>query len=91
MFSIWTVAIKALCWLGPLAVAAANQLSGSLRVALLASLIFYVPALFVMCSVDVEAARREAEEASQQLVLVEPASAVPEPELGIKEIGRAHV
>ena len=25
MFSIWTVAIKALCWLGPLTVAALNQ------------------------------------------------------------------
>eukprot|EP00908_Phaeocystis_cordata_P007221 Transcript_17861.p1 GENE.Transcript_17861~~Transcript_17861.p1 ORF type:complete len:529 (-),score=220.97 Transcript_17861:56-1540(-) len=79
MFSIWTVAIKALCWLGPLTVAALNQLSGSLRVALLASLLFYVPALVVMGSVDVDAGRREAEEASQ-LVLVQAVAPVAPPD-----------
>ena len=70
MFGLWTVAIKACCWLGPFVDAALNELSGSLRVAVLGSLLFYIPSLLVMGRVDVDAARREADEAATLIMPV---------------------
>lgn len=85
MFGLWTVAVKALCWLGPFVDAALNELSGSLRVAVLGSLLFYLPSLFVMGRVDFEAARREADEAATLMPVAEGSAAIADLDAAVRE------
>lgn len=85
MFGLWTVAIKALCWLGPFVDAVLNEVSGSLRVAVLGSLLFYVPSLVVMGRVDVEAARREAEHAATLMPVAEGPNALDDLAAAVRE------
>ena len=63
-FGVYFVAIKACSWVGPLACALINELTGSLRLAVLSALAFYVPSVVILLFTDFEEARREAEEAS---------------------------
>ena len=63
-FGIYFVSIKATSWLGPLACTVLNELTGSLRVAVLSALAFYLPAIAILGCTDFDEARREAEAAS---------------------------
>ena len=65
-FGVYFVAIKATSWLGPLATAVLNELTGSLRIAILSSLAFYATSLLVMAATDFGKARDEAVQASLQ-------------------------
>lgn len=59
-FGVYFVAIKAFSWLGPLACALINELTGSLRLAVLSALAFYLPAVAVLSCTDFAEAKREA-------------------------------
>jgi UMF1 family MFS transporter len=59
-FGLWVVAIKSVAWVPPVAVSLLNEATGSLRVASLAHLAFYLPALLVLLGCDFEAAQEEA-------------------------------
>ena len=60
-FGIYFVSIKAFSWMGPLACAVLNELTGSLRLAVLSALTFYVPAVLCLMITDFDEAKREAE------------------------------
>ena len=57
------VAIKAVSWIVPLLMTALHQLTGSFRVAISASLAFYIPALVLSWFTDFDEAAAEAEAA----------------------------
>ena len=63
-FGVYFVSIKACSWMGPLLCALLNELTGSLRLAILSALVFYVPAVLCLALTDFEEAKREAEAAS---------------------------
>ena len=52
--------VKAASWLGPAACALLNEATGSLRLAVLSALVFYLPSMLVMLVTDFDAARHEA-------------------------------
>lgn len=60
-FGVYFVSIKACSWMGPLVQAMLNELTGSLRLAVLSALAFYVPAVVCLGMTDFEEAKREAE------------------------------
>merc|ERR1712185_714306 len=55
-FGVYFVLIKAFSWVGPLACAVLNELTGSLRMAILSALAFYVPAIVVLGLTDFDEA-----------------------------------
>jgi MFS-type transporter involved in bile tolerance (Atg22 family) len=63
-FGVYFVSIKASSWLGPLLCTVLNEITGSLRVAVLSALAFYLPAIVILGCTDFEEARREAERAA---------------------------
>ena len=63
-FGVYFVSIKAFSWVGPLACGVLNEVTGSLRTAILSALLFYVPAIVVLAFTDFDEAQREAEAAS---------------------------
>ena len=73
-FGTYFVAIKGFSWLGPLACGVINELTGSLRTAVLSALIFYIPAVVMLWFTDFEEAKREAEAQSHT-----PRGAAPSP------------
>lgn len=69
--------------MGPLTSALINEATGSLRLAILAALFFYLPSLLVMAATDFDAARAEA-------TLPSPRAASPRP-LGMGGSHRSHL
>ncbi len=55
-FSIYEVSERGASWLGPLAFGLVNQLTGSLRPAIVSIILFFVVGLLLLRTVDVERA-----------------------------------
>jgi hypothetical protein len=81
------VSIKASSWLGPLATAVLNEMTGSLRLAILSALVFYLPSLLIMAITDFDAAREEAAVASASIQARAALSTAEQPRAASKPVG----